>query len=347
MPEAQQESRRTGNLDSQTQQGDTFRERKMSELSEEKTSGREDAPVNLRDRHDDRHLDERLESESEPMDYQDGYADEEGDQYLADDQSGALDEDGETPLGTEPAGEEDDNVNWQKRYKDLQSESQRILESNKGMEQEHAQAMQQVLEARFQLDDQLSEAESRAGFILQTMTGNANQYRNINWAQVPPDQVAQVQAQAQHALQMEQQAQAAYQQVTQVNEQTRDTAKQREAAIAKVRLKRTIPNWGNETYNALRSFAAERGMPVRVFNEITDPVLMEAIHAYQTMAQAGSSVQKVKSSRRPNAPRGRGKPGSQRNDRGQFAKKAVEPNNRGSFADKHRHRLAMERKGPN
>ena len=85
MPEAQQDSRRTGNLDSQPQKGDTFRERKLSELSEEKTTGREEAPVNLRDRHDDRHLDERLESESEPMDDQDGYAGEEADQYLADD----------------------------------------------------------------------------------------------------------------------------------------------------------------------------------------------------------------------------------------------------------------------
>ena len=154
-----------------------------------------------------------------------------------------------------------------------------------------------------------------------------------------------MQAQAQQAMMMSQQAEQAWTQISGQESQVRDQLKQREAAIAKTRLRRTIPNWNNDTYGEIRKFAAGQGMPVESFNEITDPVLIEALHAYSQLKGGASTVQQVKTNRKSAAPRGKAARRQPRDDRGKFASKKIEPNQRGSFSDKHRHRLAMERNG--
>jgi hypothetical protein len=268
----------------------------------------------------------------------------------ADGEDAEYEDDAEDPDGT-PSDESDtdyeaDDVNWEKRYKDLQSETQAVRENRGEMEQEHAESMSQHLKLRFDLEDRLSEATQRAEFLRNTMSGNAQQYQNIDWSRVPPDKVQEVQAQAQQAFQLQQQADTAYDQIMgQVND-TKTKVKQREAAIAKTRLVRTIPNWGNETYGELREFAVNSGMPANMFNEITDPVIIEWAYAAKQIREAGSKgVQSVTKTRKAQPPRGKGARKGPRDERGRYATKKVEPNQRGSFADKHRHRLAMERDG--
>jgi len=268
----------------------------------------------------------------------------------ADDETGQFDEDDPSvdPEGT-PTDQDleatEGHIDWEKRYKDLQSETQVTREGRGEMEQEHAESMGQHLKLRFEMEDKLTEAVQRAEFLKNTMSGNAQQFRNIDWSRVPPEKVQEVQAQAQQALYLEQQADHAYSQVQgQVNE-TRSVVKQREAEIAKVRLKRSIPGWSNEVYSQLRQSAAESGMPAEEFNDITSPVMIEALYAAMQFKTTGSSVQNVRTNRKAATPRGKAARRAPRDERGKFARATVEPNQRGSFADKHKHRLAMERNG--
>jgi hypothetical protein len=320
----------------------SFTERKAAQLAQERTQRGEVEPVTPED--PDRTPERYTESTADVAqdNTQARYADE-NDEGLDDLEHSPEDLASELPEGQDQ-DQDLDQVDWEKRYKDLQSETQTVRESRGEMEQEHAESMGQHLQLRFQLEDQLTEATQRAEFFYNTMSGNAGQFKNIDWSRVPPDQVQAVQAQAQQAFQLEQQASQAYTQQQEHVQQQKDIVKQREAAIAKTRLKRSIPNWNNETYGELRQFAGDVGMPAAEFNDITNPVIIEALHAYQQMRTTGSKVRST-TNRKSSAPRGQVARKQSRDERGKFATKRVEPNQRGSFADKHQHRLAMERKG--
>ncbi len=319
----------------------SFRERKAAQLSGERDVAAEAPPVERADPTlEERTLHQDTEStEDLTQDSPQGQAD---DEYEEDD-DGQLSED---PDGTLDASSEDDTEgshDWEKRYSDLRSEYDRVTGSREEMTSEHAEAMGETLRLRFDLEDRMQEAVGRAEYMANVMNGNANQYRNINWSQVPAEQLPQVQAAAQQALAQEQQATAAWNQVKEQSDEAMSVVKQREAAIAKTRLKRSI-GLNNEVYGQLREYATSRGMDLRQFNEITNPVIIEDMHHAMTMRAAGNTVQ-TSNKRKAKVPRGRGAKQSPRDARGKFAKSEVAPNQRGSFADKHKHRLAMERQG--
>ena len=320
----------------------SFRERKAAQLREEREAAppEKEAPVEQRDP-PSRTLSSEAESTEAPaQDIPQGEAD---DEYDGEDE-GQLSDDPED--GTLEASADDDTAeghDWEKRYQDLRSEYDRVTGAREEMTSEHAEAMGETLRLRFDLEDRLSEATGRAEYMANVMSGNANQYRNINWSQVPPEQLPQVQAQAQQALQMEQQATAAWEQIKGETDKAKSEVKQREAAIAKTRLKRTI-GLDNEVYGQLREHAVTSGMSPQEFNEITNPVIIEALFSQMQMRAAGNTVQ-TKNKRKAKVPRGRGQQQSPRDARGKFAKAVVEPNVRGSFANKAQHRLAMERQG--
>jgi hypothetical protein len=328
-------------------QAQSFVERKAAQLSSERD---DQAPPPQQQPNIDSDLDQAPDLSLESAELDDGYesADDDDQNFEpADDQQGELadldDLDNQAPEGQHADADDQDAGGYEKRYKDLQSEVQHILESKGEMNREHAESMGEHLKMRFGLEDQLTEAASRVEFLKNTMEGNAQRFQNIDWSRVPPEKVQEVQAQAQQAFVMQQQAQNSFNQVMEQVNNTRDVVRKREAEIAKIRLRRSIPNWDNKTYGELRNFAVESGMPPEAFNDITDPVVIEWAHNAMVGAKANRSVQ-VKKKKRTQPPRGRSARAGQRNDRGQFAKKQTEPNQRGSFADKHQHRLANERR---
>lgn len=319
----------------------SFAQRKAAQLSQERVERGESTPIAPADPEPGT-PEATMESAEVEQDGQELYPDDNAELGELEDSPEALDS--ETPSDEDQDDPDGQNVDWQKRYTDLQSETQAIRESRGEMEQEQAAAMSQHLELRFQMEDANTEALQRAELTRNVMSGNAQQFKNINWAAVPPEQLPQVQAQAQQALQMEQQAEQAYAQFkSQVDEQ-REVMKQREAAVAKTRLKRSIPDWGNDTYGAIRDFATSQGLPEREFNDITNPVIIEALYTASQVKNSGSSVRKS-TTRKAATPRGKAARRQPRDSRGKFESKRVEPNQRGSFADKHRHRLAQERSG--
>lgn len=319
----------------------SFTERKAAQLAQERVERGENIPVTPADPVPGTPHEEQESVDVGQDEPQGLYADEATDQFELEGSPEDLVD--ELPPGEDQALE-DSNTDWEKRYKDLQSETQAIREARGEMEQEQAQAMSQHLELRFELEDKLTEAVNRAEFMHNAMSGQAQRFQNIDWSQIPPDKVQEVQAQAQQAFMLHQQSEQAYTQMQAQVEQTRNQVKEREAAIAKVRLRRTIPNWGNDTYSEIRDFAANQGMSAREFNDITNPVIVEALHTAMTIKRANSGVQ-TSTTRKAQAPRGKAARKQPRTSQGKFAKTQIQPNQRGSFADKHRHRLAMEREG--
>ena len=61
----------------------------------------------------------------------------------------------------------------------------------------------------------------------------------------------------------------AEQQQTQLREQAKETVKI---------LEKDIPNWNNELYNDVRSYAVQQGMEQQVVDQIVDPVAIKMIH---------------------------------------------------------------------
>lgn len=266
------------------------------------------------------------------------------DEYEEEGQGGLYEDPEGTPSDDTLEASPQEGGEWEKRYKDLQAEYTQLAQERGEIASEHAEAMGETLRLKFDLEDRFEEAVGRAEYFANVMSGHANQFRNINWTQVPPDQVANLQQRAQQALAMEQQATAAWDEVKKRKDETLTHVKQREAEIAKVRLKRTIPNWGNETYAQLRQHAAQRGMDVKEFNGITNPVIIEALYAQMVLGNAGNKVL-TKNKRKAQVPGGRQPQQQPRDSRGKFERAQVVPNQRGSFAEKTRHRLALERQG--
>jgi len=317
----------------------SFAERKTAQLSQERDARGEVEPVTPTDLDNEAPLADGQESEDIDQDESQtvGAVDEQDDEG----EPSSTDLDTETPGEQDPEDGEQQH-DWETRYKDLQSETQADRENRGEMEQEHARSMQDHMSLRFDLEDKLTEAGNRLEFSKQIMDGNAGRFQNINWSQVPPEKIQEVQAQAQQAFTMKQQADAAYAQFDEHRQSTLETVKQREAEIAKVRLRRTIPGWSNEIYASIREFATAQGMAENGFSRITDPVIIEALYSASKIAETGSNIQS-KTKRKPQVPRNRGKQQRPRDARGKYAKTPLVPNQRGSFADKHRHRLAMER----
>lgn len=337
---------------------EAFREMKREQLAAERgqdtASDRGDVPEDRKTRQpaprdrgyrEDQRTPSQPAGSTEDLD-QDRQQDQADDEYEGEDgelfddpEDGAPDEDSELD-------DPEENHDWRKRYSDLRAEHTRLTQERGEIASEHAEAMGETLRLKFELEDRFEEAVGRAEYFASVMSGNASQYRNINWAQVPAEQLPQLQAQAQQALAMEQQAVAAWNEVKRRKDETLTHVKQREAAIAKVRLKRTIPNWGNETYAQLRQHAVESGMDVKEFNSITNPVLIEALHAQMVMRGAGNTVQKF-DKRKAKPPRGRGGSDARqpRDVKGRYDRMTVTPNQRGSFAAKAAERLRLERQG--
>lgn len=203
---------------------------------------------------------------------------------------------------TEDGIPEDENeehlTEWEKRYRDAQSELTKYQQTKEQDAREHAEAMEEVIRARYTLEDTLKNQQQQGEYLVQMATANADQYRNINWSQVPPDQLPVLQQQAQQAFLQEQQFKNTLAQRQSEAQAAREEALRREALIARQRLVRTIPDF-DSAYPQMAKYAAERGLSPSKFGEITDPALMEMIHDSMRMRKAPVEVEKKTKAKLP------------------------------------------------
>lgn len=255
----------------------------------------------------------------------------------------------DTEEGT-PEEETEEVTEWEKRYKDAQSELTKYQQAKEQDALEHSNALAEVMQARYALDDRIKQQEQQGQFLVQMMSGNAEQYRNINWSQVPPDQLPQLQQAAQNAFMQEQSVKNAFAQQQEQAKQVQEEALRREATIARQRLTRTIPDFDN-TYPEMAKYAKSRGVDINRFNEIVDPALMEMIYDSMQMRTSSQTVE-VEKPKQARPPKSRLAPSQPRGLDGKYKKaeeayrKTTDPRQRAvSWEDKTKLRLAQEKKG--
>jgi hypothetical protein len=253
----------------------------------------------------------------------------------------------------EPEEETDDEVpmdvkyqRLEKQYKDLQRQFTKDRMQREEYESQLSDNMVAVTKTQHELEDSLTGARQMADLLQQEAAGNANQFRNIDWSQVPPDKVQQVQQLAQNAMHKEQ---IANQRLAQIHEQQTLAFQQkmtRQAELASRALQVKIPEWGSETYSSIRGHAESMGLSSEMFNMITEPSVIEMFYhsmLYKSAGKKAKTVAKHKSQKPASANQAR----QGRNAKGQFmnAKKNFEesPNTRGAFAQMKAAQLAAER----
>ena len=253
----------------------------------------------------------------------------------------------------EPEEETDDEVpmdvkyqRLEKQYKDLQRQFTKDRMQREEYEAELSNNMVAVTKTQHELEDSLNGARQMAELLREQWAGNANQFRNIDWSQVPPDKVQQVQQMAQNAMHQEQ---IANQRLAQIHEQQTQAFQQkmtRQAELASRALQVKIPEWGSETYSSIRGNAESMGLSPEMFNMITEPSVIEMFYHSMLYKGAGKKAKTV-AKRKSQKPASANQARQGRNAKGQFmnAKKAFEesPNTRGAFAQMKAAQLAAER----
>jgi hypothetical protein len=234
----------------------------------------------------------------------------------------------------------------EKQYKDLQRQFTKDRMQREEYESQLSDNMVSVTKTQHELEDSLTGARQMAELLREQWAGNANQFRNIDWSQVPPDKVQQVQQMAQNAMHQEQMAN---QRLAQLHEQQTLAFQQkmtRQAELASRALQVKIPEWGSETYSSIRGHAESMGLSQEMFNMITEPSVIEMFYHSMLYKGAGKKAKTV-AKRKSQKPASANQARQGRNAKGQFmnAKKAFEesPNTRGAFAQMKAAQLAAER----
>lgn len=261
-------------------------------------------------------------------------------QELQDDEYGSEDEQ------LEPDSDDQPDHDWEKRYKDIQRELTRYQQEREGYTSEISEMMVESTRTQHELEDSLGQAKQMAEMLTQQWAGNAQKFRNIDWSQVPADQIPALQQQAQQAIVAEQQARQHLEMVNHQQSAIYEKQMQRQAAVATQRLKVRVPNWNQETYSSIRNHAQGLGLDPKMFNTITDPAVIEMFHDSMMYRSAGKKA-KTLSKQKSRKPSAANTQRSSRDNRGRFAsaKQNFEsnPGQKGSFAAMKEAQLRMER----
>lgn len=253
----------------------------------------------------------------------------------------------------DPEEETDDEVpvdvkyqRLEKQYKDLQRQFTKDRMQREEYESQLSNNMVAVTQTQHELEDSLTGSRQMAELLREQWAGNANQFRQIDWSQVPPDKVQQVQQLAQNAMHQEQ---IANQRLAQIHEQQTVAFQQkmtRQAELASRALQVKIPEWGSDTYSSIRGHAESMGLTQEMFNMITEPSVIEMFYHSMLYKGAGKKAKTV-AKRKSQKPASANQARTGRNAKGQFmnAKKNFDesPNTRGAFAQMKAAQLAAER----
>ena len=317
----------------------SFREQTLNRLAEERGARVEEpAPEYVQGTAPEELDDAVIEEPGTPeLDSTEGILDEEAAAHDQDDDVEPQDD--ETP--------DEVDHDWQKRYKDAQAELTRLQQSREEFEGELTHQLTEMKRREFELDDVLTEAQGNAELLLSALKGQADKYRNTDLSQIPADQLPMWQQQAAAAFQHEQQVMGALAHIKQQHKEAQEKQTKREADLALVRLRKTIPGWSNDKYRELGEYTQSRGLDPSLFNTVTNPAVIEMFHDSMMYRQAGSKAKTV-SKQKVSKPANANAPTRVRDARGKFvsAKQAFDaaPNERGAFAKMKEAQLAMERR---
>lgn len=228
---------------------------------------------------------------------------------------------------------------------ELEKQLSKVTANRKKMEEDYARSQESFVKMRHEVEDSLTELRNGAQWYANLSNQRLQQLQSVNPATLPAEQQAQYYQELNMATQQAQQMQYAMQQAQERERAERDRMKQREAEIALAVIKSRIPEWSNDHYRALGDVAQEFGYSPEEFAEVTDPRIIQLLHNQWKAKNTARTVERKLSQRKAKPPTSRSGKEQTRNARGQFekAKRAFEPNKKGSFAQMKLAELRMER----
>jgi hypothetical protein len=324
----------------------TFAERKAAQLRDERAAAppeREPAPA----------------PETAPATPLEPVLSEQGDGYpelLDSGEQAPLEDDGsdlyeETPEPLDLQGDEGEpTVDWEKRYKDTQAELTRASEERQERNNEHAEMMAGSLKLQYDLEDNLGKARNYTNYYVEGITNQITQMEQaFNSGQIDPERMQEARQQYHNLQQQKGQMQARLDQIESTESEAKAVKKKREAEITRVRLQRTIPDWSEAKYNAMRSEAVSRGYTEKEYADITDYRFFEMLNDSMTLRSASDAIGSVTQKKRVGSPRGRRNAQAPRDSRGRYEKTKrdfhANPNQKGRFAEMKAQELSRERSG--
>ena len=231
----------------------------------------------------------------------------------------------ESDLDETPEEDEPEHTDWEKRYKDSQIDIQESREaaSEAGDElsrirAEESDTYAQMTSARYELDDRTKESEQVAQYWANMAQTEVQRARSINFAQVPPEQVAQAQQWQQQAEIKHQQMQQALKHTIEQGTKLREDSLSREAAISRARLTREIPDF-DTVYPDIGKFAVDQGVDPQVFKDIIDPGLIRLLNRAMNMSATPDIVETTKQTK-AKAPKSRSTQDQPRSQDGKYKK---------------------------
>ena len=270
------------------------------------------------------------------------------------DTEGELDPDAEALEGDPAEGEtpevSPEYTELEEKYKSLEREFSRVTDNRKAIEKSLDDAKVKASEALYQIEDKYSEAESVADYFVGMANQQLQQLSQVNPATLTQEQFGQFQ-QAYQAAQMQvQQHTQLVEQIRSNREETRSKQKDREAEIARERLKVRIPDWSGEKYRALGEIAKDYGYSEKEFFDSTDHRLILLLNEVASGKEAAKVVESKVAKTKPKPPRQSNARPQERNERGQFRRAAeafnsAAPGTKGSFAAMKAAQLAAEKAG--
>lgn len=235
------------------------------------------------------------------------------------------------------------------KYKSLEAEFSRVTANRKEIESSLDQAQSANVQFKHQLEDKYKEAEAIAAHFAGMATQQLQNLQQINPSTLTQEQFGQYQQALQQAqFQVQQNAQL-FEGIQKHIAEAKEATLEREAEVARERLKTRIPDWSADKYKELGSVAEEYGYSSEEFFGSTDYRLVLLLNEVQKGKEAAKVVTERSKKTKTKPPRTRSAAATQqRNEKGQFtnAKKqweSAEPGTRGAFAQMKAAQLRAER----
>lgn len=260
---------------------------------------------------------------------------------------------GDNEVSGDPVDGEESEVSpeymeLEEKYKSLEAEFSRVTANRKEIEASLDNAKAQTVQIKHELEDRFKEAESFADYFAGMANQQLQQLQQVNPATLTQEQYGQYQQAFQQAQFQAQQYQQVSEAIKKQFAEAKEATLQREAEIARERLKTRIPDWSSDKYKALGEVATEYGYSPDEFFSSTDYRLVLLLNEVQKGRDAAKVVTERSKQTKTNPPKTRATRDQQRNDRGQFtnAQKAwqeAKPGTKGSFAAMKAAQLRAER----
>lgn len=225
----------------------------------------------------------------------------------------------EEDLDETPESEAEGDTVWEKRYKDTQAEYTKVSEELSRFRAEESQVFADMTGARYELEDKLTQGEQMAQYWANKAMAEVQQARQVNFANVPPDQIAQAQQWVQQTEAKFQQTQQELQRTMEAAKQAREDALAREAKISRARLTREIRDF-DTVYPEIGKFAVDQGVNPAVFRDIVDPGLIRIINMAREMAGTPDAIETVTKKPKAKTHKVKNAPQLQRDEAGRFKK---------------------------